>query len=236
MKRAAALGLAALALSAAGSAGAQGAAERQTRHALVIGIGEYADAEIPPLHGIVHDIESARRMAGAMGVPAANVTVLRDRAATAERIRTEIDALNARVQDGDRVFVYYSGHGTRWYDERLKNDGCTEGLMASDGQVLSNVEIGRRLAPLAQRVDKMLVFYDACFSGGGGRRAAAHTQLHVGRRADHAQVHPRRCARALRPAEQLPHTQPDRNAAAGAGHRLGAAGGAERRARGCQPA
>ena len=172
MKRAAALGLAALVLQAAAQVGndareADPARQpRQTRHALVIGIGDYANPEIPPLKGIVHDVDSARRMAGAMGVPAANVTVLRDHAATAERIRAEIAALNARVQDGDRVFVYYSGHGTRWYDELLKNDGCTEGLMASDGQVLSNVELGRRLAPLAQRADKMLVFYDACFSGG----------------------------------------------------------------------
>lgn len=171
MKRAAAswpTGLAWLALLAGAAASAQAppATERQTRHALLIAIGEYADAEIPALKGMVHDANSARRMAGAMGVPPANITVLRDRAATAERIRAEIEALNARVQDGDRVFVYYSGHGTRWYDEGLKNDGCTEGLMASDGQVLSNVELGRRLAPLAQRADKMLVFYDACFSGG----------------------------------------------------------------------
>lgn len=165
MKRAAGLALALLSAAAA-SAQTPAAAERQTRHALVIAIGEYADAEIPALNGMGHDINSARRMAGAMGVPAANITVLRDRAATAERIRAEIDALNGRVQDGDRVFVYYSGHGTRWYDEVLKNDGCTEGLMASDGQVLSNVELGRRLAPLAERADKMLVFYDACFSGG----------------------------------------------------------------------
>lgn len=173
MKRAAAFAGAVLAVahaaaqtSAQASTQAPASAERQTRHALVIAIGEYADAEIPALKGIGHDVTSARRMAGAMGVPAANITVLRDRAATAERIRAEIAALNARVQDGDRVFVYYSGHGTRWYDEALKNDGCTEGLMASDGQVLSNVELGRRLAPLAQRADKMLVFYDACFSGG----------------------------------------------------------------------
>ena len=166
MRRGAAFGCAALALVSAAVAWAQAPAERQARHALLIGIGDYADAEIPALNGIGHDTHSARRMAGAMGVPAANVTVLRDRAATAERIRAEIHALNARVQDGDRVFVYDSGHGTRWYDELLKNDGCTEGLMASDGQVLSNVEIGRRLAPLAKRVDKMLAFYDACFSGG----------------------------------------------------------------------
>ena len=171
MKRGAALALAMLGMAGAvaqtpSTAASSVAVERQTRHALVIGIGEYADAEIPALKGIGHDINSARRMASAMGVPAANITVLRDRAATAERIRAEIDALNVRVRDGDRVFVYYSGHGTRWYDEVLKNDGCTEGLMASDGQVLSNVELGRRLAPLTQRADKMLVFYDACFSGG----------------------------------------------------------------------
>jgi hypothetical protein len=143
-----------------------GAAERQTRHALVIGIGEYTDPEVPRLKGIALDIASARRMAAAMAIAPANITVLRDHEATAERIRAEITALAGRVNEGDRVFVYYSGHGTRWYDERVKADGCTEGIMASDGRVLTNVELGQRLAPLAQRADKMLVFYDACFSGG----------------------------------------------------------------------
>ena len=156
-------------LAAAGLAGAAEpapAVERNTRHALVIGIGEYSDPEIPRLKGTVHDLASARRMAAAMAIPPANITVLRDHEATADRIRAEITALDGRVRAGDRVFVYYSGHGTRWYDERIKADGCTEGLMATDGQVLSNVELGQRLAPLVQRADKMLVFYDACFSGG----------------------------------------------------------------------
>lgn len=148
------------------TAGQAAVAERHTRHALIIGIGDYADAEVPPLKGMRHDIDSARRMAAAMAVPQANVRVLRDRDATAERIRGEIAALESRLADGDRVFVYYSGHGTRGYDEKVRRDGCTEGLLASDGQVLSNVEIGERLAPLARRADKMLVFYDACFSGG----------------------------------------------------------------------
>lgn len=143
-----------------------GAPERNTRHALLIAIGEYSDPEVPRLKGTVHDIASARRMAAAMGVAPSRTTVLRDQEATAGRIRAEIDALERRLQDGDRVFVYYSGHGTRWYDPAVTADGCTEGLLASDGQVLSNVEIGRRLAPLARRADKMLVFYDACFSGG----------------------------------------------------------------------
>ncbi|MDP2008068.1 MAG: caspase family protein [Rubrivivax sp.] len=159
----------ALLLAATGPLGAAAQAvpaERNTRHALVIGIGEYTDPGIPRLKGTVHDMASARRMAAAMAIAPANITVLRDHEATAERIRAEITALDGRVKEGDRVFVYYSGHGTRWYDEAVKADGCTEGLLATDGQVLSNVELGARLAPLAQRADKMLVFYDACFSGG----------------------------------------------------------------------
>jgi hypothetical protein len=121
---------------------------------------------VPTLKGVVYDMDSARRMAHAMAVPDANITVLRDRAATADRIRAEITALQSRMAEGDRLFIYYSGHGTRWFDARIKQDGCTEGLLAADGQVLSNVELGERLAPLARRADKMLVFYDACFSGG----------------------------------------------------------------------
>ena len=101
-----------------------------------------------------------------MAVPESQTRMLRDHEATAERIRSEIAALQSRMNDGDRVFVYYSGHGTRTADASGTPGACTEGLMASDGQVLSNVELGQRLAPLAQRADKMLVFYDACFSGG----------------------------------------------------------------------
>ena len=140
--------------------------ERNTRHALIIGIGEYLDPSVPSLKGIRHDMVSARRMAAAMAVPESQTRMLRDHEATAERIRSEIAALHGRMNDGDRVFVYYSGHGTRTADASGTPGACTEGLMASDGQVLSNVELGQRLAPLAQRADKMLVFYDACFSGG----------------------------------------------------------------------
>ena len=157
----------ALAATLAAAAGAETLpAERHTRHALIIGIGEYADPNVAELKGIRHDMASARRMAAAMAIPESNITMLRDGAATADRIRAEIAALERRLADGDRVFLYYSGHGTRWFDEKVKADGCTEGLLAADGQVLTNVEMGERLAPLARRADKMLVFYDACFSGG----------------------------------------------------------------------
>lgn len=140
--------------------------DRNTRHALIIGIGKYSDPEVPPLQGVVHDMDSARRMARAMSVPDTNMRVIRDADATADRIRQEISSLQQRMAEGDRLFVYFSGHGTRWYDEKTRQDGCTEGLLAADGKVLTNVELGERLAPITRKAEKVLVFYDACFSGG----------------------------------------------------------------------
>lgn len=162
------VGAAALAIAAVTAAAQEMPLPRNTRHALIFGIGEYSAPNVPPLKGVVHDLASARRIAQAMAIPEANIRVVRDQDATGERIRAEIDALDARVRDGDRVFVYYSGHGTRWLDAAA-GDGsarCTEGLYAADAQVLSNAEMGQRLAPISRRADKMLVFYDACFSGG----------------------------------------------------------------------
>lgn len=162
------LAAAVLALSLAAPAPAQSPPDgsRGTRHALIIGIGDYGAPDVPALRGVVHDIASARRMAAAMDVPPANIAVLRDREASADGIRRAVTLLGQRVQDGDRVFVYYSGYGTRWQDPLLKGEGCVEGLLGSDGQVLSNVEFGLRLASVSRRADKMLVFYDACFAGG----------------------------------------------------------------------
>lgn len=171
-----------LAACLAGQALAQGSApaQRNTRHALIIGISEYTDPAVPALKGVKHDMQSARRMAAAMAIPDTNIRVLRDRDATADRIRAEIESLYTRMADGDRLFIYYSGHGTRWYDEKTKQDDCTEGLLATDGQVLTNAELGQRLSPLAKRADKMLVFYDACFSGGVAGAPFRTRNLNIG--------------------------------------------------------
>lgn len=156
-----------LAATAANNAQAGDAAvPRATRHALVIGIGDYGQPAVPRLPGVGHDVESARRMARAMAIPDAQVTVLRDAQATAPRIREALHALTRRVMPGDRVFVYYSGHGTRSFDPETRRDGCTEGLLAADAQVITNVELAGLMKPLADKVDKLFVFYDACFSGG----------------------------------------------------------------------
>ena len=137
-----------------------------SRHALIIGIGQYSNPAISSLGGVQHDMDSARRMAQSMGIPAQNMHFVRDGAATVDEITAQIKALDQRLQPGDRVFVYYSGHGTRWHEPDAPEGVCTEGLVATDGQVLSNKMVSQLLAPVAAKADKMMVFYDACFSGG----------------------------------------------------------------------
>ena len=139
---------------------------KASRHALIIGIGDYAASGVATLHGVKQDMQSAASMASAMSIPESNITYLRDKDASAQQIRQAITDLGSRVRPGDRVFVYYSGHGARWVEPSTDPNACTEGLLASDGQAVTNQEMSKLLSPIASRADKLMVFYDACHSGG----------------------------------------------------------------------
>ena len=140
---------------------------RINRHALIIGVGIYEDPLIPPLPGTKLDKVSATQIAQAMQVPDGNIQYLHDSQATVSNIRTALNNLNDRVQDGDRVFIHYSGHGTRYQDPQA--GGCVEALLPYDGMskgMISNTEMASLLAQITQKTDKLFVMYDACHSGG----------------------------------------------------------------------
>jgi hypothetical protein len=139
---------------------------RASRHALIIGVSQYMNPAVPTLKGVAHDMDSATAMAQAMGIPRENIRYIRDLDATSARIAQEIDELDQRTQPGDRVFLYYSGHGSRWYDENLKKDGCVEALLPADSKPLTNHQMAELLKPISDKTDKLFVFYDACHSGG----------------------------------------------------------------------
>jgi uncharacterized caspase-like protein len=145
--------------------------QRLTRHAIIIGVGKYSDPGIPTLHGVVHDINNAKRMAQGMGVADSNIVVLQDEVATYANIRKALRDLSARVRDGDRVFIYYSGHGTR-ITVPESTAACREALipsntqMSSKGPLLSQEDIAEDLAAVYAKADKVFVFFDACHSGG----------------------------------------------------------------------
>ena len=143
------------------------AAPRINRHALIIGVGRYADPSVPPLPGTKLDRYSATQMAQVMQVPDGNIQYLQDDQATGDNIRAALKGLNERVQDGDRVFIHYSGHGTRYEDPQA--GGCVEALLPYDGMskgTITNKEMANLLASITQKTDKLFVMYDACHSGG----------------------------------------------------------------------
>ena len=140
---------------------------RINRHALIIGIGRYADPTTPSLPGTRLDKESATQMAQAMQVPPSNIRYLQDEQATGANIRQALQDLTDRVQDGDRVFIHYSGHGTRYNDPAV--GGCVEALLAYEGgssSLITNHEMADMLKTITNRTDKLFVMYDACHSGG----------------------------------------------------------------------
>ncbi len=154
-------------VNAALTLGVRSMPPRVNRHALIIGVSQYADANTPPLPGARIDRESATQMASAMQVPASNITYLQDSQATGGNIRKALADMNARVQDGDRVFVHFSGHGTRYNDPVA--GGCVEALLAYDGGwsgTITNREMSELLKPITAKTDKLFVMYDACHSGG----------------------------------------------------------------------
>lgn len=147
--------------------GTRGITPRSNRHALIIGISRYGDPNISELPGARIDKESATQMAQSMQVPASNITYLQDEQATGDNIRAALKALDSRVQDGDRVFIHYSGHGTRSND--AASGGCVEALLAYEGTynaLLTNREMASLLKPITNKTDKLFVMYDACHSGG----------------------------------------------------------------------
>ena len=137
-----------------------------TSHALLLGVGSFESATVPPLPGVAHDLASARALALAMGVPAERISTLRDGALTLAGLQAQLQALVDRVQPGDRVFVYWSGHGTRYRDTARPGSPCVTSLLAHDGQPLTDGMLAEALLRLAARADKLFVFVDACFSGG----------------------------------------------------------------------
>ena len=140
---------------------------RINRHALIIGISRYADPATPSLPGAHIDKESATQMAQAMQVPLSNIRYLQDDQATGNNIRQALKDLTNKVEEGDRVFIHYSGHGTRYNDPSA--GGCVEALLAYDGGtsgMITNHEMADMLKTITNKTDKLFVMYDACHSGG----------------------------------------------------------------------
>ncbi len=134
--------------------------------ALIIGIAMYRDREVSPLFGVPNDMDSAREIALALGIPKSGIRELFNQQATKAGITAALTALVRETPEDGVVLVYFSGHGTRW--ARGDGRGCVEGLLTWDRRTIVNSEFAELVRPLGAKADKVLIMFDACHSGGVG--------------------------------------------------------------------
>ncbi|HEX5392914.1 MAG TPA: DUF4384 domain-containing protein [Rhodocyclaceae bacterium] len=142
-------------------------------HALIMTIGAY---QAPyQLDGVAKDADTAKEIAHRMGVTDANLHMLKDGDLTLDGIGRAFDDLEAQVQNNDQVFIYYSGHGGRQLVQEEGVERCAESLISVDGYGFIDAELEARLKRLSAKAQKVIVFIDACHSGGVTTRAVKAT-------------------------------------------------------------
>ena len=139
-------------------------------HALIMWIGDYGNPR-SNLPGIDLDAINARKIALAMGVPAANTTEVSNAQLTGENMAKALVGLHKRIGEGDKVFIYYSGHGGQ-IPGRDTTARCTEGLVARDGLFLDR-DMQAILTALGNKAGQVVMMNDSCFSGGASTKSIA---------------------------------------------------------------
>ena len=151
--------------------------------ALLIGIGEFVDKEIPRLPGIDLDLNTMELTARRLGFSKDSIRRLQDEQATLEEVRKAFKKL-ATVTKKDRVLIYFSGHGSNIPDHTGdEQDQLDEVLVMQDTQIIdNNVDQDETLvnALVDDELRKLLkaiparqiwVFLDACHSGTASKGA-----------------------------------------------------------------
>lgn len=133
-------------------------------------IGQYAEPSVK-LKGAPVDATMARAMARRLGVTPGQLLEFHDQQLTLQGMRQAWATLQERIQPGDNVFIYFSGHGA----QRSKADGsgCSEGLVTHDGRMYFDVQLRGQLEQLAQKATRVWMFNDACHAGGAVSKALA---------------------------------------------------------------
>ena len=163
-------------------------------HALLIGIGKY---KTRTLEGPPHDVAALRGvLASKYDFKRENIRTLINQEAVKSRILGEIEQLTHRTQPGDRIFIYFSGHGTSRRDDlmALPLPYGSGALVPADfsgdpnqsiEDLMSQLIVGRRdLRPMLERLDRdrqVLMVFDTCFSGNTVRATGVIQPLNLSR-------------------------------------------------------
>jgi hypothetical protein len=132
-----------------------------SNHALIITVSEYQRS---PLPGVLTDRKLATELATRFGVPPQNVVQLSEQEVTREGLKQAFAAMSESIMPGDKLYVYFSGHGARSLNKATGQ--CTESIVMQDMHVVTNAEFAGMVKPLSAKADKTVVMLDSCHSGG----------------------------------------------------------------------
>lgn len=146
---------------------------RPHSHAVVIGIERYRE-NLPKADFSAGDAKlAAEYFKRVLGVPEENLALLSDERATKSDFEKYFERwLPNRVEAGDEVFVYFSGHGA---PDAKTGDAY---LVPYDADPTYIEQTGYPLKRMYEQLGKLpaksvLVAMDSCFSGAGGRSVIA---------------------------------------------------------------
>ncbi len=155
------------------------------RLALVIGVGEYKNENVPDLEGPPND---AKRFYGLLteengyGFPPENVCLLLNEEATTANFKHAFEkTLVERARENDVAIIFYAGHGSQAPDKDGDEvDGFDETLMFHDARTgkindLQDDEFNRMLVRLHKKTKRIAVILDSCNSGTAIRGPEAST-------------------------------------------------------------
>jgi caspase domain-containing protein/uncharacterized protein DUF4384 len=132
-----------------------------SNHALIITVSEYQRS---PLPGVLTDRKLATDLATRFGVPPQNIVQLSEQEVTREGLKQAFAAMSESIMPGDKLYVYFSGHGARSLNKVTGQ--CTESIVMQDMHVVTNAEFAGMIKPLSAKADKTVVMLDSCHSGG----------------------------------------------------------------------
>jgi Caspase domain len=159
-------------------------------HVLLIGIDAYQGGG--SLTGCVNDIDAIQQLLiGRVGISPSRITRLAaprfntqhptdvsEQLPTLENIRAALARLGSdAVAPGDRVLIYYSGHGTQCIvtdgTKRFSREALlpTDKLVANQHRFLFDWELNLALASIVARRARTTMVLDCCSSGGATRGA-----------------------------------------------------------------
>lgn len=153
----------------------------QTRHGLVIGLGQYKDKTWGTVHGD-RDVPLVKSILASCGYK--DIASLVNREATKAGILKAFEHLSNRCKKGDIVFIHFSGHGQQITDVNGdEEDGFDEAWIPYDAKYaysesykgenhLIDDEIATLLNAIKGKIGKtgkILLVVDACHSGDSDR-------------------------------------------------------------------